>query len=143
MSHTVRSHTRKTASGRTVTVRQHSRTGGSAASGKRPSSGGLFSRLFRSRIRRQRRQAAQAEGWWAEEQPAKRTKDEKRAAKAEARAAQQALEDYTSRKHAEWKAAGNKGGMPEDDTYLDLNDAAWVAHEKWKGRPEKWRRSDV
>ena len=46
MPHTVRTHTRKTSSGRTITVRSHDRKGGSAA---RPASPSRFRRIVGSR----------------------------------------------------------------------------------------------
>ena len=38
--------------------------------------------------------------------------------------AHRALNENSDREHREWKAAGRKGGVPESERYLDLNDRA-------------------
>jgi hypothetical protein len=63
MPHTVRQHSRRTASGGTTTVRQHSRKGGGPKADK---PGGAFGRIRGLLASRRARRRPEEESWWAE-----------------------------------------------------------------------------
>jgi hypothetical protein len=120
MPHTVRQHTRKTASGGTTTVRQHTRRGG----GPKPDKpGGTFGRvrgLLASR--RARSQPDQDLGWADEAGPAQEPRvswradrDRRRMARTELRAADDALAAVPGREETpEYWAANDRVILAED-----------------------------
>lgn len=108
MSHNVRSHSRQTASGRTVTVRQHTRKGGGGKQddGRGRGPVGRVRSLLASR--RARRQPDQDMGW-ADDEPQQSPKEQRRAERDAERARKAAALDDWER-DMQFKAA--KSGLP-------------------------------
>lgn len=130
MPHTVRSHQRQTASGRTTTVRQHSRKGGGAKPDRsqRGIGGKLRSLLASRRARRQ----PDAESWWADEEVSRAEASERRQeARAQRRAEKTAKRARDAVEQDRWehdmKFAAAKRGVP---AYRPLGTKA----DDWKPR---------